>query len=415
MEAAQAANLCHRGISVMRAINDLPIEWLEQVLSYLSLTQVVTCQSVSRRWYLASRSVLRHWSRLVLKPQARASLFVTPVETSESPRDVVAVSASRQADVARSLLPLLQHLSHLQLAPCCSEADWLPLVQQNAASLISIRNCSLGIRETRLPCLRELQVRVEWSEEGAILCPAIEKLHVDYPSSCRFLRTIVNPLRMRAIDIQFSPTADGSEAAAQAAQAVMTTADVVSHLLRMANLTHLSLRLCRGAGNAMAGRAVAGDPPLGRLFGGFSRLEEFEVRDESGSGDRVNVDLFIDHLVSGNPRLRKIVIWRLTKTDASLRSLSRLRHLAFLDVRSKGSFSTDAVMQFLSGRSRHCLSHVMMYQRESLDGDRLQQEVEELARESGRRVVRKLYRRTVYPDGPVVAFHFVLQANASSE
>ena len=47
-------------------MDDMPIDWIEQVISFLSLTDVYKCKSVCMAWHVAADRVLSDWETLRL-------------------------------------------------------------------------------------------------------------------------------------------------------------------------------------------------------------------------------------------------------------------------------------------------------------------------------------------------------------
>ena len=48
-------------------MDDMPIDWIEQVLTFLPLTDVYKCKSVCKAWHVAADRVLSDWETLVMK------------------------------------------------------------------------------------------------------------------------------------------------------------------------------------------------------------------------------------------------------------------------------------------------------------------------------------------------------------
>ena len=59
------------GYASKMRMDDMPVDWIEQVLSFLPLTDVYKCRSVCMAWHVAADRVLNDWETLVIGEKQR--------------------------------------------------------------------------------------------------------------------------------------------------------------------------------------------------------------------------------------------------------------------------------------------------------------------------------------------------------
>ena len=183
-------------------MQDMAIEWLEQVLSFLPLPDVYKCKSVCKEWQAAANDVIRNWKTLVLVVRDSKTL---PVRTHNNQifMDRAAISPKSRSRFlhwrmrneqanrshAQSWIKRLKQLVRLKeirfdiMKPLCGES-LVPVVDD-----IVLRNAStltrLHIGSQKLPFdpkrpvvfhkLRDLECS-QMDYDQAAACPRLVKL-----------------------------------------------------------------------------------------------------------------------------------------------------------------------------------------------------------------------------------------------
>ena len=146
-------------------------------------------------------------------------------------------------------------------------------------------------------------------------------------------------------------------------------------------------------------------PSLLKLFSSNTELEQLYVR--SDLWITVNMDSYVETLVSQNPRLQyvQVDIAGTTMTDVCLIALSRLTNLDTLALgqQDRADFTTLGILSLLRGQSRSTLQYADINHSQSLDMAAITAELQSISRETGRVVLRvENELEAYYPTGGIL-------------
>lgn len=341
-------------------MENLPNEWLEQILSFLPIADVFISMMVSRKWEAAARYVVRNRDMLVVSSPCYewGTPPVAPMDTIAAKKDI--------DDVMRSLLQM-NSLKRLDFYCDRQSCNIVSLVLQNASSLRSLYfPADLPTKAgavVRFPFLKQLFCHHIGKEQVAA-CSRLVGLKVTFQKSPDII-AVLNSSNIQ----NFSYRSD-----------VLPTFEpefktVIQAIVRLENLTVLHLVMwlkeCRDL------------DPFVRLF---QRLRKLQEVDFSLSDKDLFLDPVVRTLVRYNPSIRHISLIGMKMTDDSLIALSQLSHLSYLKFcpEWERSVTTAGMLSFLRGGSRHVLPFCCLCSNVDLDIQLINDEIISMEREIGR-------------------------------
>ena len=321
----------------------LPIVLLERLLSFQDIHPLFTNQRVSRSW--------RQVCQWILKMQVRCVAVVTRDELSEWKRDrypsaellLLPVSLERQEEMARSL-SVMENLKFLHLTVRLTKPEMFDeLIIKNQETLMELTCVRLPDGVERMPEMSWLKLSEDLSDtQAAAVCgPSLTHLLLWNQSSGAFLRIL-----------SFSPILEQMVSISWRLGGSISLRHLVSAVSRMTTLQHIRLLItCDFAAAAVQ-----------QLFKcRWKLLSCFDIELDGVIEDAVSVDEELATLVQLNPQLEFVSIINLRVTTAGLDFLSRLPQLEGMILQPSSAetedqlITTDAVLRFLRGSSRHSL------------------------------------------------------------
>ena len=306
-------------------MDDMPIDWVEQVITFLPLTEVYKCRSVCMAWHVAADRVLNDWETLVIGKKE----FKTRSDRADKNHIVMQKDADCETWIKR--LKQLVRLKRMlvtgdyyfwsMLRPVVSD-----VVFRNAATLML-----LHVGWARLPFdpkhpvvfrnLRDLECSLRDPDQAAA-CPRLEKL-------------------------------------------------------RTSLTRHSCLQLYQET--ELLDRAIC------RLLTNRKELKEVDFAFPVLSV--LDVDAVMETLAHNCLSMRSIRMDDARMTDAGLRSLARLTELQRLKIRSSSTHSditTEGLLSLLRGGSRNVLQDLKLFVSAKPDLDRIRSEGQLMQQETGR-------------------------------
>ena len=351
----------------MVSLTDLPTACLERILKWLPLTRLFVVMRVCREWNAIGKTLVREWQ--VIKVVSHADTDVNSI----------LVEYNDHAD-ARMVACFKKYMRQLRcLHYWDDEGMWQPLAELNAATLRQLQCYTFTLRHGFCyPLLHQLNAyRIQmqdWTEDEAkaqaAAMPCLRSLELR--SGSLAVLHHLPPQQMTRLHVTAYGLNSCFTSAAWLAQPILQM-----HALK-------DLQICYHVGQDSR--------PLLQLLSAFQQLTSL---DYSASAC---VDDCIADLVRMNANLSSVRITDTDMTDETLRQITPAKRLTRLTLEPKRSitleiFSTDAVCDFLTGfGSRACLENISMsfrYHKVPLDMARVQQEMENMAREQGKRLKRE--------------------------
>ena len=334
-------------------MDDMPVDWIEQVLSFLPITDVYKCRSVCKAWYVAADRVLSDWETIVIV-----------IKDPKGLRAIAGKERPVRADKNRIFLKDAKRIKRLTqlvrlkeiFVPDCHFRSKLhavvdDIVLRNAATLTL-----LHMRSEQMPLdpkrpvvfhnLRDLECSL-MNTDHAAACPRLVKLRTSI--LVKGLHKLpAETLTCLHIDDLFLDTGSPEE--------IEQVIAAFARFTRLKSLVFVEVFRC------FAGQwTELHDQAFSKLFTNMKELEEVEITFPEGSA--VNVDSAIETLVHNNPSVRSITMHNARMTDAGLRSLSRLTGLQHLDIESlkrRSNITTEGILSLLRGGSRNGLRDVKL-------------------------------------------------------
>lgn len=331
------------------AFNNMPIEWLEQVLSFVSLKDLqLNCCLVNKEWKQAVDYVVSQWPTLfiadydrkrwenvarVIHIRERESelIVILTIEAFESMLRTLSRMTSVRVD-----LDVMGRICNISEVPL---SHWQSLMDQ--VTVVSITSCRILQEELTYPRITCLDLAFGWRRDADLMTrfPNLHSLTGGKTVSPEVLASIQKPEQMRKLGVRLrvDPHIDNS----------------VRLIAEMTNLEHLSV--------ISETEYLIGDEQhaasLLPLYTAFKKLNHFAMCARAKNAEAN--DAAVEALVQQNPGLRFVMFRWVMLTDRALVSLSQLtdlRRVIFSDHRA--SFTKDGLLSLLRGRSRHKLNNL---------------------------------------------------------
>lgn len=358
-------------------LKDMPIEWLEQILSRCSIRDLHRhTMRVNKEWEEATRYVLKQRKTLKIGD-------VTEKQEDDSDLDWIWVRDWYDSErIIKSLVKTMTGIEDLEMdrlsdfdpmswGPQCNVQDYFPLVLRMSANLKSLKIAGvlpLG-RRVRYPKLERLECCDFESPDAAKACPRLKHLQSNgtmSPSALLSLRPEI--IESLVANVSHMPGHEVKE--------------LVDHLLKMQKAKKLVVRVITDTNESVA-------QELFRLFRGFQDLKHFEVRAWNGI-ESLGADAAVAELVRLNPGIKHLDLNGFAFTEKSLNYLSRLQHLDYLSLRSVKlpDNRPDHVLEFMRGSaSRSGLEGLVIGFKERVDCQAIIEEMRVIEREGGEDLV----------------------------
>ena len=336
---------------------------------------------VCREWHAAASAVIREW------PVLKISTFKN--ECSEEDYNTVLVDDSKSDKAIICSLMRIHHLNSIQTQGLQFVQDMSfnftyktstrqptssldRLVMQNASSLRQLAYPTLPLDTgSSYPMLQRLHV---WAWDRRVI-------DIDDAWAPLFSRNISKNCatmlqHLQSPEIMLSINVDNVE--------LHCLEHVIQTVVQMKQLEQLTFRFDFFSEPT--------SPTIFQLFSAFRHLKCFRL-DRLAYQRSSKLGEYIGILVKQNTGLEDIDITGGVMTDQVLHHLSTLRHLESLYLHPhEGVFTEEALCDLLNGRSRTCLVDVSInrftnYVSEQ-EQQRLSQEIEQMAPETGRRLCR---------------------------
>ena len=369
-DSAQVDGDKKAGYESKMQMDDMPIDWVEQVLSFLPLTDVYKCKSVCKAWHVAADRVLSDWETLGMRKEKPYRWAL----------DQNKIFLQDDAD-CRTWIKRLKRLVRLKkiFVPDCYFRSKLraivdDVVLRNASTLTLLRMRSGWLpfdpkRPVVFHNLRDLDCSMVEIDQAAA-CLRLEKLRTSIP---------VKGLQKLPAETLTYLSINGLKFESGSPEEI---GQLVAALSRFTRLK--SLILVGNYGFFHDQWTNLHDQAFRKLFTNMKELEEVDITfPEHGV---VNVNEAIETLVH-SPSVRSIRMIYARMTDAGLRSLSRLKGLQRLDIRSYKRYSnmtTEGILSLLRGGSRSVLRDLDLNMSVSPDLDQIRAEVDLMQEETGR-------------------------------
>jgi hypothetical protein len=378
-----------------RSASDMPVEWLMQCMSFLSLPDKYMCRSVCKKWFVAGREVLKDQEELVLSleklPQDCELDPMNAMHFMSKPKRVPAAGPSHTNCQSQSLTDshvspeeVIKLLGHLKLLAKIIIADdmtaindWFvsdsqrmrrekfnPLFFPIVLSLIPSHSQSLTSLDMGNNCLpsdmnqsvvfvhlKELKCRL-MTEQDISRCPKLRKLTVCYTSALQHLPIEkmheLNLLTASVFSAHDLPDYDYED---------MKNKEMNQLLLVVSRLTNLKV-LRIGLSQNVIDFSDESSSFKKKLLQNMMKLEVLSltfVRSLNDDNKEYDEDELMEQLAHTNPNIREIENMYLTeKGIQSLSSLKHLERICNLRVSSSDQI-IPAVLTILTGGSGHCL------------------------------------------------------------
>ena len=355
-------------------MDDMPIDWVEQVISFLPLVDVYKCKSVCKAWHVAADRVLSDWETLVLE-----DIEMRAVRAGKNQ-----IFLQNDAKTWIKRLKQLVRLKEIFVFVCFSPnllaaAD--DVVHRNAATLTLLHMGSEPLpfdhnHALLFSNLRDLECFSLLDPDEAAACPRLVKLLTR--TSVRVLQKLPAET-MTHLHILLELENGSHEEIEQLVAAL-------SRLTQLKSLIIMSTFVMNGQEIELHDRSFS------RLFTNMKELEEVDIAFPEHS--IVNVDAAIETLVHSRfetlvhncQSMRSITMHNVRMTDAGLYSLSGLRGLQCLsigNVHSQNDITTEGILSLLRGGSRNVLRDLELRISVMTDLDQIRAEGQLMQHESG--------------------------------
>ena len=382
-------------------MDNLPLECVEHILSFLPIADVFVCRSVCEKWKGAAD--------LVIRSQKALTFFVVRGNRRTGKRDGIVLWQNRSpvqpdgrtpvslmgcwrtqpnecnASVWDKRLEGFVRLEKLTVPgwprvdfPDPDLADPLKslvnaVIMRNASTLTTIDMNSSSLpfdHKSKHPVLVYGKLQNFFGKKltpaAAAACPRLVRLGVSLPVSAEVLQNLPHET-MQYLHVNCDTLGSlGIEA-------------LVTAVSRMTNLKDLKL-ICRRFDTP-----IVNPDPFTKLSSNMKQLEKINI--ELPTRMAGTIDGAIDRLVRNNPRLSHVQLCDANITAARLVSLSRLigvQHLSFWYLGAKEpEFTTDDILTLLRGGSRQALHNLRLHTRSRPDEVRIYAELIAMEQDMG--------------------------------
>ena len=374
-------------------MDDMAIEWVEQVLSFLPLSDVYKCRSVCKKWQAAADYVISDWETLALAYDLGSKCRAAPHKNwivlnkaadsiNRQARARPMIWRRRQTDAATWIEQLKQlvRLKEIFVADRQSESKLVAVVNdvvlRNAATLMNLHMSSMQLpfdpdHTVMFRNLRDLDCGSFLDPDRAAACPRLVKLKTH--TSVKVLQKLPAEA-LTSLQITFLKLETKSHEEIEQLAVALSLFTLLESLSLEDGLryfpTHRWNDLHDGA--------------FSKFFINMKKLEEVDIR--FPFFEQVNVDAAIETLVNNSPAVRSITMHNTRMTDAGLRPLSRLtglQHLSFRCYRRKCDITTEGILLLLRGGSRNVLRDLKLSMVPP-DFEQIRAEVQLMQQETGR-------------------------------
>ena len=353
-------------------MDDMAIEWVEQVLSFLPITDVYKCRSVCKKWQAAANYVISDCSTLALAykwgstrdaPHKNRILLNTAavlMDRQARKRPWIWHKKKTETD-ATTWIERLKHIVRLKAFYFVEEGfayseDLVPVVHDvvrvNASSLKLLHMSSIPVpsdpnHTVMYSNLQDLECSLLLDPDWVAACPRLVKLRT---------RTTVQALYKVPAETLTSLQIDYLEFETGSPEEIEQLVAAFSRFTRLKCLI-----LDEGLSYFYFGDqwTELHDQALSLLFTNMKELEDVYF---ALPKDRMtNVDALIETLVHNNPSVRSIRMEYAQMTDASLHSLSRLTGLQSFGhghFELQNGITTEGILSLLRGGSRNVLQEL---------------------------------------------------------
>ena len=351
-------------------MDDMAIEWVEQVLSFLPITDVYKCRSVCKKWQAAANYVISDCSTLALaykwgtncrdaphKNRILLNKAAVLIDRQARRRPMIWRRTKTETNAATWIERLKQIVRlkafHFVMEGFAYSEDLMPVVDDvvrvNASSLTLLHLSSMPLpihpnHPLVFPNLQDLECSLDVDPDQVIACPRLVKLR-----AC----ITVQGLQKVPAETLTSLYIDDLVLETGSPEEIEQLVAAFSRFTRLKSLILVEgLRYFYDGGNW----TELHDQALSMLFKNMNELEEVDI---TLPEDRVaNVDAVIETLVSNNPSVGSIRMVNGEMTDASLHSISRLTGLQNFKhgkFELQNGITTDGILTLLRGGSRNIL------------------------------------------------------------
>ena len=356
-------------------MDDMAIEWVEQVLSFLPLSDVYKCRSVCKTWQAAANYVISDWETLEVVVRKCKQW---PVRTDKNQIFLITDSAlchrrrhrrglahvySRNKKVLTYVQTWIERLNQLGRLReirfvdddfafgTAARAVVNDIVLRNANTLTLMRGELLPLQASHrvvFSNLRDLEFNSLLDPDQAAACPRLVKLRA---------WTSVKVLQKLPAETMTSLHIDDLELESRSHQEIENLVSALSRLTRLKSIV-----LARGLRYSMGQWSEQHDEAYSKLFTNMKDLEEVDIKFPRNHA--LNVDVAMETLAENSPSVRSITMHNARMTDTGLRSLSRLTGLQLLDIGCPGRHSditTEGILSLLRGGSRKVLRDLKLH------------------------------------------------------
>ena len=385
-------------VSKMR-MDDMPIDWIEQVISFLPITDVFKCRSVCRTWYVAANNVLSDWETLMIvmkdgKTQPvrtdKNEIFLTKdkVWFNRSLDHGQGTSGQRTANAphAQTWIERLKQLARLKEMRffMLGFDDW-------TLALVAVVDDVVLRNQSTLTILNVVLQRQSWEPNHPVWWdwdrPELEHylLDPDWAAACPRLvklRTSISVITLQklpaetltCLHIDYLIWLTGSHE------------EIGQLFAALSRFTRLkSLILAVGCKTFRGQWTELHDRPFSNLFTNMIELEEVEITFPLDNA--VDMDAVIETLVHNCPSVSSITMNYARTTNVILHSLSRLtqlHHLVFRSYMGQSKITTEGILSLLRGGSRNVLRDLELHTSVPPDLGQIRAEGQLMRQETGR-------------------------------
>jgi hypothetical protein len=336
-----------------RSASQLPIEWITQILSSLSVAEKIRCRSVCKKWFIGAKHALEDQQELRISLDRRfttiGSRLMDAVHfrvgmNSHVDQTLSHFTRLKKLTVAIQLSPDGYYEAHEYRFKLLRESVTMcinSLLSSNCETLSSLDIIDTDCMAEYRICfsgLKELKCNILTIDDICMLTK-LRKLTVNFSSSLQYLpRETMTELNLTLTDMT------NNSAAAEEEVLLLTI------ITRLANLKVLRI----------SGSIRFPEDFKLKLLQNHRKLKvvslQFDVCSMSGRGD----DDFIWQLVATNPNLREID--HINPTEAGVRQLSTLNNLMVVTDLwlAAPAVAVPAAMHLLTGNSGKRIQKVIM-------------------------------------------------------
>ena len=352
-----------------RRMDDMPIDWIEQVISFLPLTDVYKCRSVCKAWNVAADRALSDWETLVMGNEPSLKTDKNQIFMNDADCETWIKRLGQLVRLKR-IFVTDGYYFWSKLWPVVND-----VVLRNAATLTLLHMEWEPLpfdpdRPVVFHNLRDLEC-LRLDPDQAAACPRLVKLRTS--ASLKVLQKLpAEKLTCLRID-ELGNNETGSHE-----KEIKQLIAVFSRFTRLKSLIQI-WRHIPDEGSELY------DVAFRKLFTNMKELEEVEITFPEQS--IVFMDEAIETLVRNNPSLKLIRMMMARMADKSLRSLSRLTGLQHLTIRSsrwQSDITTEGILSLLRGGSRNVLRDLEFNIPNLPDLDQIRAEGQLIQQETGR-------------------------------